>query len=104
MNISLCGYNPPLPVKTARAGLFLLLLPAYFEYKKGDNTKKDKYERCCHLMQEHVIDKGYSLSKLYGLRVTSEQLLENINEYKKYIYVQKKICDRTQIYLDAKKR
>ena len=88
----------------AATGEIVLLLPAYFEYKKGDNTKKDKYERCCHLMKEHVIDKGYSLSKLYGLKVTSEQLLENINEYKKYIYVQKKICDRTQIYLDAKKR
>lgn len=77
------------------------LLVDYFKYKKGDYSKKEKYDRCVYLMNTHIVDKGYNLVSLYKYKVTSELLINNINDYKKHLYVEKKICQRAlDLYRD----
>lgn len=73
-------------------------LDLYNSYKStGDINAKTGYETVLDAFK-YIDDKGYSLSSLYKYRVLGESLLNSISDYKKHIFVEKKICSRIERY------
>ena len=69
------------------------LMKYYARYKQGDNRFYGEYQHVKKLYEE-IAASGYHLAQLYRFKTTGELLIRNIDEYKKHLYVEKKICSR----------
>ena len=73
----------------------LRLKDSFYRYKRGDQQFKNDYDRILNIVKE-LQNNGYELVQLYTFMQKSEKLLSAINEYKKHIFVERKICDRLE--------
>jgi hypothetical protein len=67
--------------------------------KMGMASDREDYENLIRAYGE-ISNAGYSLTGLYRYKKSGELLIESIKDYKKHIYVEKKICDR----IDSERR
>lgn len=69
------------------------LMRYYVRHNKGDERFWAEHDRVDILYKE-IAGAGYHLGELYRYKATGEMLVDNINQYKKHIYVQTKVCER----------
>jgi len=70
------------------------LYKTYKDYKQtGNDCYKEGYERCLKLYGELKMA-GYDMYKMYLYREKAQGFIDNINAYKKHMYVQKKVALR----------
>lgn len=73
------------------------LFANYEGYKQfrenGDATYKESYDKVVKLYNS-IKDKGYHLSQLYNYQNIGQTLLTHLDDYKKHIFVEKRICKR----------
>lgn len=89
----------------------IALYSSYERYKNGDERFKDEYDKVISLYN-NLKERGYDINTLYKVNLEGEKCVEEINEYKKQIYLQKKVCQQTKKILasnetiipDAKKK
>lgn len=65
----------------------------YMQYKKGDYSRKKEYDLCIRAFEDLQI---YDIGKLMKYSQDANRVLAQIDEYKKHIYVNKKIVNRIQ--------
>jgi hypothetical protein len=63
---------------------------------------KDRDESCVNVYKKmmenyrYISNQGYGLSELYTYKKSADRLLESIEDFKKHIFVEKKICERVE--------
>jgi hypothetical protein len=73
----------------------LKLYKGFVLYKSGDTSYKNEYDKILSLYGS-LADKGYQLVDLYMYNKKGNDMLRLINDYKKHIFVEKKICERIE--------
>lgn len=72
------------------------LFTYYREYKHTGNEKyKMQHDRCLMLYGE-LKEKGYDIYEMHLYRKKATAFIKNINEFKKHVYVQRKIAGRIE--------
>lgn len=69
------------------------LIPYVKRYNDGDIRFSKEYEQSV-LLRQQLADKGYNMEQLYKYQKTGTGLISSIEDFKKHIFVEKKICDR----------
>lgn len=77
------------------------LIPYVKRYNDGDKRFSKEYEQSV-LLRRRLAQKGYNTAELYTYQKTGEQLIRNIVDFKKHIFVEKKICDRIEKVITGK--
>lgn len=77
------------------------LIPCVKLYNKGDVRFLKEYEQAV-VLRQHIAEKGYNMTELYNYQKKGEQLIRSIDDFKKHIFVEKKICDRIERVLTGK--
>ena len=71
----------------------------FVRYKNGDKTFKNSYDRCIDSFEK--LSK-YDIQRLYEYREKAQAVIKQIEDYKKHIYVNKKIVKRIQQKIQQK--
>ncbi len=77
------------------------LISYYRRYKKGEYKFAAEYRRVMELYGK-IENSGYSMDTLYKYRIQAEKMLAAINDYKRHIYVEKRITERLEAFLNRK--
>ena len=67
------------------------LYPAYEKYLIGDRSKRLEHDRVIKLYN-NIVSRGYNLVELDKFEQISRATISLINDYKKHLFVEKKIC------------
>ena len=67
------------------------LYPAYEKYLIGDRSKRLEHDRVINLYN-NIVSRGYNLVELDKFEQISRATISLINDYKKHLFVEKKIC------------
>lgn len=71
------------------------LYNSYKCYKSGDLRFKNEYDRALFLFRELKED-GYNIEALYQFHLQAKKCLKTIDDYKKHIFIEKKICEKVK--------
>lgn len=74
----------------------LALYPDYKEYRQSSDEKYKEHHDRAGQLYKNLADQGIDICEMYDYRQRTEAFIKKINNYKKHIYVQKKVAARIE--------